>query len=175
MLFSMLSPSLSIAQVTLLVSVCSSAFLPEGYLSHINTQEGSRDEEPPLEAKGRCPGRRNRRLPTSMTLDISLIDTNYLDSLVQMEDINSRSLSPWEYSLNTDPNRFPFVISEANCLTFSCVDVDGHDNPELISYPIQQEVLVLRQEQKGCSFSYRLETEVVTVGCTCVTPVLAYH
>ncbi|XP_040285778.1 interleukin-17F-like [Bufo bufo] len=158
-----------------LVSLCSSAFLSEEYWSLTNTQEGSKDEELPLEAKQRCPGRRNRHLPSAMIVDIGLIDTSYLDSLVQMEDIHTRSLSPWEYSLNSDPNRFPFVIAEANCLTFTCADANGNENPALISYPIQQEVMVLCREQKGCSFSYRLETEVVTLGCTCVKPVVSYY
>ncbi|XP_075125731.1 interleukin-17A-like [Leptodactylus fuscus] len=171
----MVHPGVLVICFAVLVSLGSSALLPEEYFQDIDPQEKARDEGLSIEEKGRCPRRRNRRLPTSMIVDISLIDTSYLDSLAQMADIHIRALSPWEYSLNTDPNRFPFVISEANCLTFSCVDVDGHDNPELISYPIQQEALVLRREQKGCSFSYRLETEVVTVGCTCVTPVLAYH
>ncbi|XP_075719666.1 interleukin-17F-like [Rhinoderma darwinii] len=154
-------------RVAALVYVCSSASLPEEYLS--------KDEQLPLEARDRCPGRRNRRLQTTMTVDISLIDTSYLDSLMEMEDIHTRSLSPWDYSLNTDPNRFPFVIAEANCLTFSCVDADGNQSPDLISSPIQQEMMVLRREQKGCSFSYRLETEVVTLGCTCIRPIVSYY
>ncbi|XP_073529545.1 interleukin-17F-like [Phyllobates terribilis] len=110
-----------------------------------------------------------------MTVDISLIDSSSMDGSVQMEDGPTRSLSPWEYSLCTDPNRFPVVIAEADCLTFACVDADGHESPDLISFPIQQEVMVLRREQKGCSFSYRLEGEVVTLGCTCVTPTISYY
>ncbi|XP_069624267.1 interleukin-17F-like [Ranitomeya imitator] len=163
----------SLILVAVLVSSSSSAFLPEKDLLH--NQEGSRDEELPQEGRHRCPGRRNPRLPTSMTVDTSLIDSSYMDSSVQMEDIHTRSLSPWEYSLNTDPNRFPFVIAEADCLTFACVDAGGHESPDLISFPVQQEVMVLRREQKGCSFSYRLEMEVVTVGCTCVRPVISYY
>ncbi|XP_069832052.1 interleukin-17A-like [Dendropsophus ebraccatus] len=165
----------SLILVTFLVSLCSSAVLPDEYLSQINTEEDSRDEELPLEARDRCPGRRNRRLPSSVTVDTSLIDTGYLHSLVRMENIHSRSLSPWDYRLNTDPNRLPFVIPEANCLTFACVDADGNENPDLMSYPIQQEMMVLRREQKGCSFFYRLETEEVTVGCTCATPIVTYY
>ncbi|XP_073523522.1 interleukin-17F-like, partial [Phyllobates terribilis] len=157
-----------------LVSFSSSAFLPEEDLPH--DQEGSRGEELPLEGRQRCPGRRNRHLPTSMTVDTSLIDSSSMDGSVQMEDGPTRSLSPWEYSLSTDPNRFPIVIAEADCLTFACVDADGHESPDLISFPIQQEVMVLRRrEQKGCSFSYRLEGEVVTLGCTCVTPTISYY
>ncbi|XP_069830150.1 interleukin-17F-like isoform X2 [Dendropsophus ebraccatus] len=161
--------------VAVLVSLVSSAVLPDEYSPYINSQEKFTDEELPLEVRQRCPTKRNRRLSTSMMVDISPIDTSYLDRLVEMEDIKTRSISPWEYSLNTDPNRFPFVISEANCLTLTCIDADGNENPDLISYPIQQEMMVLRREQKGCSFSYRLETEEVTVGCTCVTPIVTYY
>ncbi|XP_073442726.1 interleukin-17A-like [Dendrobates tinctorius] len=157
-----------------LMALSSSAVLPEDYLSDLNFQLVSRDEE--LETKQqRCPGRKNRRLPTSVTVDTSLIDSSYKESLVQMEDIHIRSLSPWDYSHNTDPNRFPFVIAEADCLTLACVDADGRESPDLISFPIQQEVMVLRREQKGCSFSYSLETEVVTLGCTCVRPTTIYY
>ncbi|XP_073529580.1 interleukin-17F-like [Phyllobates terribilis] len=83
--------------------------------------------------------------------------------------------SPRITFLSTDTNRFPVVIAEADCLTFACVDTDGHESPDLISFPIQQEVMVLRREQKGCSFSYRLEGEVVTLGCTCVRPTISYY
>ncbi|KAG8540972.1 hypothetical protein GDO81_029980, partial [Engystomops pustulosus] len=149
-----------------LVSLGAAAFIP--------VENFPENEEHPIEKRLRCPGRRHRRLPTTMTVDLSLIQSRFLESSVVMEDTHSRSLSPWEYSLNTDPHRFPFVISEANCLTFACVDADGNDSPELMSYPIQQEVLVLRREQKGCGFSYRLESEEVTLGCTCVRPRLQH-
>ncbi|XP_069830148.1 interleukin-17F-like [Dendropsophus ebraccatus] len=165
----------SLILVTVLVSFCSQAVLPDDIISQINTQEGSQDEELPLEDRGRCPVKRNRRLQSFMTVDTSLFDTSYLHSLVRMENIHSRSLSPWDYRLNTDPNRLPFVIPEANCLTFACVDADGNENPDLMSYPMQQEMMVLRREQKGCSFSYRLETEEVTLGCTCVTPIVTHY
>lgn len=42
------------------------------------------------------------------------------------------------------------------------------------SVPIQQEFLVLRREPQGCSRSFRLEKVLVTVGCTCVTPIVRY-
>ncbi|XP_075056898.1 interleukin-17F-like [Mixophyes fleayi] len=134
-----------------------------------------RDEDVPTEPRDKCTTRRSRLLPSSMTVDLSVIDTNYLDSLVQMEDIHTRSLSPWDYSFNTDPNRFPFVIAEANCLSFTCVDSDGSESPELISYPIQREIMVLRREQKACDYIYRLETELVTLGCTCVRSIVRYY
>ncbi|XP_027528502.1 interleukin-17F-like isoform X6 [Neopelma chrysocephalum] len=62
-----------------------------------------------------------------------------------VHDIRNRSLAPWDYRLDKDPNRFP------------------------------QEILVLRREQQGCRPTYRLEKKVITVGCTCVTPVIHHH
>ncbi|XP_063775285.1 interleukin-17A-like [Pseudophryne corroboree] len=147
-----------------LVSVCSSAFLPEGYLSEVSPLDVPRDEDIPTEPRDRCTTRRSRRLPTSMTVDISVIDASYLGSRMGMEDLHTRSLSPWGYRLNTDPSRFPSVVAEAHCLRFTCVDWDGNESPELISYPIQQEILVLRREQKSCDYTYTLETELVTLG-----------
>ncbi|XP_075719926.1 interleukin-17A-like [Rhinoderma darwinii] len=167
----MVRPGALVICVATLVSFVSSAFLPEEYFPNIK----SRDEELPLETREKCPGKKNRRLPTTMTVDISLIDPSYLDRLVKMDHIHTRSLSPWDYSLNKDPNRFPSVIAKANCLTYFCVDSDGNQSPHLISSPIQQEMMVLRWEQKGCSFSYRLETEVVTLGCTCIRPIVTYY
>ncbi|XP_056419997.1 interleukin-17A-like [Hyla sarda] len=158
--------------VAVLVFFASSAFLPDDHSPNINPQIKSTDKELPPESGLRCSGKRNRRLPSSVTVNTSLIEASYMDSLVQMENIRTRSLSPWNYSLNTDPNRFPFVISEANCLHFACVDADGNENPDLISFPLRQKMMVLRREQKSCSFSYRLETVVVTVGCTCVRPMV---
>ncbi|XP_069832051.1 interleukin-17F-like [Dendropsophus ebraccatus] len=164
----------SLILVTFLVSLCSSTILPDEYLSQTNIQEGSKDEELPLQARVRCPGRRSHHLPSSVTVDTSLIYTSYLDRFVRMRNIHSRSLSPWDYRINKDPNRIPIMIVEANCLTSGCADTDGNENPSLISYPIQQEMIVLQRKEKGCSFSYRLETVTVTVGCTCVKPFDSY-
>ncbi|KAM5165053.1 interleukin-17F-like [Mantella aurantiaca] len=139
------------------------------------SQEGPRDGNLPPEPTERCMGRRSRRLPISPTVDISAIDGDYLDGLLEDANTNSRSLSPWEYRLSTDPDRFPFVISEADCLTFACVDSEGNEDPDLISYPIQHEMMVLRRQQRDCDYTYSLETQLVTVGCTCVRSLYAYY
>ncbi|XP_068135094.1 interleukin-17F-like [Hyperolius riggenbachi] len=93
-----------------------------------------------------------------------------MDSLLEAVDFNRHSRSPWEYRLNTDPDRYPSVISEADCLTFSCAGM----GPDLFSYPIQQEVMVLRRQQRDCDYTYSLETELVTQGCTCVQALSVY-
>ncbi|XP_077346474.1 interleukin-17F-like [Lithobates pipiens] len=161
--------------VVVLVSVCYSAFLPEGYLSHASPHEEPKDDHFPLESTKRCAGRKNWHLRTSMTLDASIIDTDYMDSVLEVTDINRRSLSPWEFRLNTDADRFPLEISEADCFTFACIDSEGNEDPDLISYPIQQEMIVLRRQQRDCDYIYSLEMELITVGCTCVRSSYSYY
>ncbi|XP_068135096.1 interleukin-17F-like [Hyperolius riggenbachi] len=161
--------------MAVLVSVCSSAFLPEEYMAQMGLQEEPSDDTVPPEPRQRCVGRRSRRPPASANVDISVINTDYMESLLEAMEVNSRSLSPWEYRLNTDPERFPSVISEADCFTFSCEDSEGNADPSLMSHPIQQEVMVLRKHYRDCDYSFTLETELVTVGCTCVSALRAYH
>ncbi|XP_068089325.1 interleukin-17F-like [Hyperolius riggenbachi] len=69
-------------------------------------------------------------------------------------------------------NRIPSVILEARCHNDWCVDSEGKADHNLNSVPIQHEILVLHREVKGCVLSFKLETKMVTVGCTCVYPVV---
>ncbi|XP_027519254.1 interleukin-17F-like isoform X3 [Corapipo altera] len=92
-----------------------------------------------------------------------------------VHDIRNRSLAPWDYRLDKDPNRFPQVIADAQCRLSGCVSPLGQEDHSLNSVPIKQEILVLRREQQGCRPTYRLEKKVITVGCTCVTPVIHHH
>ncbi|XP_061482021.1 interleukin-17F-like [Rhineura floridana] len=85
-------------------------------------------------------------------------------------DIRNKSTSPWDYSINEDPNRFPHVISKATCRYNGCLNYKGQQIISMNSVPIQQEILVLRRKQMGSQQTYWLETQVVTVGCTCVIP-----
>ncbi|XP_074046279.1 interleukin-17F-like [Macrotis lagotis] len=84
----------------------------------------------------------------------------------------NRSTSPWDYNITKDPNRFPSEIAQARCRYSGCINAEGQEENGKNSVPIQQEVLVLRREtSKNCSPSFRLEKILVTVGCTCVTPI----
>ncbi|XP_025029807.1 interleukin-17F-like [Python bivittatus] len=86
-------------------------------------------------------------------------------------DVRNRSLSPWDYSVKEDPNRFPHLISEASCRHTVCLDSTGNSlNYAMNSVPIQQEILVLKRKHVGCKQTYWLEKQVVTVGCTCAFP-----
>ncbi|XP_044160479.1 interleukin-17A-like [Bufo gargarizans] len=90
------------------------------------------------------------------------------------DSIKSRSMSPWEYSYNVDNHRVPVVINEARCLHHGCLDPEGHVDLSMNSVPIRQEILVLRREMRGCVHVYKLDKQLVTVGCTCVRPITQY-
>ncbi|KAK2113846.1 Interleukin-17A [Saguinus oedipus] len=89
-------------------------------------------------------------------------------------DYYNRSSSPWNLHRNEDPERYPSVIWEAKCRHLGCVDADGNVDYHMNSVPIQQEILVLRREPRHCTNSFRLEKMLVSVGCTCVTPIVRH-
>lgn len=75
---------------------------------------------------------------------------------------------------NEDPERYPSVIWEAKCSHSGCINAEGKEDHHMNSVPIQQEILVLRREPRHCPNSFRLEKVMVTVGCTCVTPIVRH-
>ncbi|XP_038627595.1 interleukin-17F-like [Tachyglossus aculeatus] len=87
-------------------------------------------------------------------------------------DYQNRSISPWDYSINRDPHRIPQELAEARCRLSGCRNAEGRQDLLTESVPIQQEILVLRKDPRGCPGSFRIEKLLVTVGCTCVTPVV---
>uniref|UniRef100_K7FL34 Interleukin 17F n=2 Tax=Pelodiscus sinensis TaxID=13735 RepID=K7FL34_PELSI len=119
-----------------------------------------------------CPPQKDSRFPLSVKVDISISSTQHATKVAH--DISNRSVSPWDYSIDNDPNRFPQVISQAKCRHYSCVDSAGQEDYSMNSIPIQHEILVLRREQRACQPTYRLEKQVITVGCTCARPIIHY-
>lgn len=89
-------------------------------------------------------------------------------------NLQNRSISPWDYNITRDANRFPSEIAEAQCRHMGCINVEGQEDRTLNSVPIQQEFLVLRRKQNGCPGLFQLEKVLVTVGCTCVTPMVRH-
>uniref|UniRef100_A0A8C6DJ56 Interleukin-17A n=1 Tax=Moschus moschiferus TaxID=68415 RepID=A0A8C6DJ56_MOSMO len=87
-------------------------------------------------------------------------------------NLKNRSISPWDYNISRDPNRFPSEIAEAKCRHTGCINAEGVEDKSLNSVPIQQELLVLRRKPRDCPGLFRLEKVLVTVGCTCVTPIV---
>ncbi|XP_041889051.1 interleukin-17F-like [Corvus kubaryi] len=120
-----------------------------------------------------CLNQKDPKYPTTVKVDIRISSSDPAFRMVH--DIRNRSLAPWDYSLDDDPNRFPRVIADARCRLSGCVSPLGQEDHSLNSVPIKQEILVLRREQRGCLPSYRLEKRVITVGCTCVTPVIQHQ
>ncbi|NXY24350.1 IL17F protein, partial [Atrichornis clamosus] len=120
-----------------------------------------------------CLNQKDPKFPTTVKVDIRISNSDRAFRMVH--DVRNRSLAPWDYRLDEDPNRFPRVIADAQCRLSGCVGPLGQEDHGLNSVPIKQEILVLRREQRGCLPSYRLEKRVVTVGCTCVTPVIHHQ
>ncbi|XP_036912069.1 interleukin-17F [Sturnira hondurensis] len=108
----------------------------------------------------------------SVRVDIRILRQNQVASVSQ--DVQNRSSSPWDYNVTRDPYRFPSEIAEAQCRHSGCINAEGKEDSSMNSVPIEQEILVLRSEPQGCSHSFRLEKVKVTVGCTCVAPIIRY-
>ncbi|NXN27344.1 IL17F protein, partial [Nycticryphes semicollaris] len=120
-----------------------------------------------------CPNQKDLKFPTTVKVDIRISNSDHAFGMVH--DIRNRSLAPWDYRLDEDPNRFPQVIADAKCRLSGCVNPLGQEDHSLNSVPIRQEILVLRREQRGCLPTYHLEKKVITVGCTCAAPVIHYQ
>ncbi|XP_059848406.1 interleukin-17C-like isoform X1 [Hypanus sabinus] len=88
--------------------------------------------------------------------------------------IRHRSISPWEYRIDYDENRYPSKLAFARCLCDGCIDAEsGEETLALNSVPLKQSMLVLqRQACAGRDDRYSLELKYiqVPVGCTCVLP-----
>ncbi|NXW56534.1 IL17F protein, partial [Eurystomus gularis] len=120
-----------------------------------------------------CLTQRDSKFPQTVRVNISISNTNQ-DTRVA-RDVSNRSLAPWDYRIDEDHNRFPYVIADAKCRHSRCVNSNGQLDHSVNSVPIKQEILVLRREQKGCHQSFRLEKKIITVGCTCVTPLIRHQ
>ncbi|KAM3603015.1 uncharacterized protein V6R79_015204 [Siganus canaliculatus] len=114
-----------------------------------------------------------------------LLDPSVEPHVTAMSDspIANRSLSPWTYRQSCADSRFPRLIPYAQCLTSSCLSThDGGEDAALEAKPIYYQVLVLRRVLKTRrvggregrkirkKYFYRLGTEMIPVGCTCVRP-----
>ncbi|XP_009809831.1 interleukin-17F [Gavia stellata] len=120
-----------------------------------------------------CLNQKNLKFPTTVKVDVHISNSDHAFRMAH--DVRNRSLAPWDYRLDEDPNRFPQVITDAKCRLSGCVNSLGQEDHSHNSVPIQQEILVLRREQRGCLPTYRLEKKVITVGCTCVAPVIHHQ
>uniref|UniRef100_A0A8C6Z409 Interleukin-17F n=1 Tax=Nothoprocta perdicaria TaxID=30464 RepID=A0A8C6Z409_NOTPE len=120
-----------------------------------------------------CLTQKDLKFPETAKVDIHIVNSDPVSRIIH--DVRNRSLAPWDYRLDEDPNRFPQVIADATCRHSSCVSPQGQQDHGLNSVPIRQEILVLRREPRGCLPTYRLEKKVITVGCTCATPIIQHQ
>ncbi|TTO79341.1 Interleukin-17F [Bagarius yarrelli] len=87
--------------------------------------------------------------------------------------IHNDSISPWEITYTTKPNRIPFQLPEARCLLNGCLNWNGMETMELESRRILWQVPVLQRVSRSGddkNYYFRLEHETISVGCTCVRP-----
>ncbi|NWS73480.1 IL17F protein, partial [Crotophaga sulcirostris] len=120
-----------------------------------------------------CLNEKDLQFPTTVKVDVRISNPDHGFKMVH--DVRNRSLAPWDYRLDEDPNRFPQVIADAECRLSGCVNPLGQEDHSLSSVPIRQEILVLRREQQGCLPTFRLEKKLITVGCTCATPIIHHQ
>ncbi|XP_071770351.2 interleukin 17a/f3 [Centroberyx gerrardi] len=113
-----------------------------------------------------------------------ILDTKLQPHITGMSasTIANMSLSPWTYRDSCVESRFPSRISHAHCLTSGCLSLQGGgEDLSLEAKPIYYQVLVLHRVQKegrnnnkggrkGRKYAFRLGTETIPVGCTCVRP-----
>uniref|UniRef100_A0A8C5MJP8 Uncharacterized protein n=1 Tax=Leptobrachium leishanense TaxID=445787 RepID=A0A8C5MJP8_9ANUR len=116
----------------------------------------------------RCPPSKSMLLAQGMKFNLHMSICDHESSSVY--EAHARSLSPWNYSLTEDKNRFPAIIAEATCTHEECVDPSGNVDPNMVSVPIKQETLVLRRHEEGSSKGIFLDKQIITAGCTCVWP-----
>ncbi|NWU91864.1 IL17F protein, partial [Upupa epops] len=142
---------------------------PHGRVLHPRPHKSSS----PVRLSADCLNQKDLTFPTSVNVAIRISNSDHAFSVAH--DVRNRSLAPWDYRLDEDPNRFPQVIAEAKCRLSGCMNPLGQEDLSLNSVPIQQEIIVLWREQRGCVPTYRLEKKVITVGCTCATPVVHHQ
>ena len=82
-------------------------------------------------------------------------------------DISGRSLCPYHFVPNVDPDRIPVTLAEARCNCSSCVG-QLHGDPKYGCFGQYHSVRVLKR--KGCvggTYEYVQECIAIRFGCTC--------
>lgn len=72
-----------------------------------------------------------------------------------------------------DNSQIPMQISEAKCEKRGCLMKNGEEDLGLESQPIQYQIYVLKKvKDKNKRYALKLESKIISVGCTCVLPVV---
>ncbi|XP_075409886.1 interleukin-17A [Tenrec ecaudatus] len=121
----------------------------------------------------RCPSTEENGFPQMVNISSHSI-SSHTTNFRKITDYSNRSTSPWNLRPNEDPERYPRVIWEAQCRSLNCVNHAGKANLHMNSVGIQQEIMVLKRDSRHCPHSFRLERIMVTVGCTCIRPIIKH-
>ncbi|KAJ0027021.1 hypothetical protein NQD34_018021 [Periophthalmus magnuspinnatus] len=134
--------------------------------------------------------RRGKGRTVKLILDPSLSSHLFSDPPVSSSNTANLSVSPWVYREDCDPSRVPQCLYEAKCLTAGCVNPEtGQEDLSLEAKPILYQIVVLHRVQRKKKvargrtspqdfdrdkkrYDFRLSTKVVTVGCTCMRPIV---
>ncbi|CAB1335378.1 unnamed protein product [Coregonus sp. 'balchen'] len=113
--------------------------------------------------------------PDTVILPLRLDPSDLVPSH-SIRPIWNHSISPWTYNTTYDNRRFPPIISEVRCSLEGCLNVAGKEDRNLESKPIFYQILVLWKVMgSGKKCHYRLESKVISVGCTCVRPTIEHQ
>ncbi|XP_061742525.1 interleukin-17F-like [Nerophis ophidion] len=128
-------------------------------------------------------GRADCRTPDRTTVRLLLDPLLRHMTSAHQDHLANVSLSPWTYRESNVAWRLPRVLSNARCLTSGCLgQPGGGEDAALQVRPIEYQVLVLhrvtrqkkkkknlsKKKKKNTKYEFRLGTETITVGCTCV-------
>uniref|UniRef100_A0A3B4ARM7 Uncharacterized protein n=1 Tax=Periophthalmus magnuspinnatus TaxID=409849 RepID=A0A3B4ARM7_9GOBI len=112
--------------------------------------------------------RRGKGRTVKLILDPSL--SSHLFSDPPVSSSNTANLSVED----CDPSRVPQCLYEAKCLTAGCVNPEtGQEDLSLEAKPILYQIVVLHRYWATIIYYIKiLSTKVVTVGCTCMRPIV---
>uniref|UniRef100_A0A8C5WKM0 Uncharacterized protein n=1 Tax=Leptobrachium leishanense TaxID=445787 RepID=A0A8C5WKM0_9ANUR len=85
----------------------------------------------------------NQNITPDVTLKTCPLNVNQSSDRIQ-----DRSISPWSYRYNEDPDRYPQKIPEAYCLCKGCVSLHNKQTTSMVSEPFFKEVMVLVKTSK---------------------------
>ncbi|KAJ8410305.1 hypothetical protein AAFF_G00202860 [Aldrovandia affinis] len=162
-------PSLSAKYLMVLKAACALGVLVLLLGVDVASTKRNRKKKAPRDgpiragAKGKNPTGRMRTVKL-------LLDPNFV-STSPPPPPSRKSLSPWSYSYTHDDTLFPPRIAQAECLSTRCQDFKGWGNLNLESVPIFHQILVLKRvKRKKKKYFFKLESQTIKVGCTCVFP-----
>ncbi|XP_076808934.1 interleukin-17C-like [Clavelina lepadiformis] len=82
-------------------------------------------------------------------------------------EVSRLSLSPWKWVKNTDENRVPRQVLEAECLCNSCLDEDGKEMDGVTSVSVKVPYRVTKYDRGGKAVVTYVN---IAIGCTCRFP-----